>query len=74
MSIIYPPVILGAGNGCANFYGRLAFFVLSAGKPHAHKIPRVRGGGVVGVLEGGGGSANFIFMGVGIFSDKRSFL
>ena len=24
-------------------------------------------GGVVGFLEGGGGSANFVFMGVGIF-------
>ena len=35
---------------------------------HVHKIPRFRGGGR-GILgfEGGGGSANFIFMGAGIF-------
>ena len=39
--------------------------VLSAGKTHAHKIPRFRGGGVFGVLEGG--RADFIFMGVRIF-------
>ena len=52
----------GAGNGCANFVGAWHFLVLSAGiAPHAHKIPRFRGGGgVVGFLEGGGGgSANF---------------
>ena len=44
------------------------FLVLSAGKPHAHKIPRFGGGGGVGIfLEGVGGSANFAFMGAGIF-------
>ena len=57
----------GAGNGCANFMGAWRFWALSAGKPHAHKISPFRGGGVVGFLEGGGGSADFIFMGVGIF-------
>ena len=43
--------------------------VLSAGKPHAHNMPRFRGGGVfwVGV---GGGSANFTFMGARIFLIK----
>ena len=30
------------------------------------------GGGFVGFLEGGGGSANFIFMGVRIFPTKAS--
>ena len=29
----------GAGNGCADFIGAWHFLVLSAGKPHAHKIP-----------------------------------
>ena len=37
--------------------------VLSAGKPMSHKIPRFRGGG----FGGGGESADFIFMGAGIF-------
>ena len=32
---------------------------------HVHKIPRF--GGVFGVWGGGGGSADFIFMGAGIF-------
>ena len=42
------------------------FLVLSAGKLHAHKIPPFRGA-AWGFLKGGGGSAKFIFMGVGIF-------
>ena len=36
-------------------------------KTHVHKIPRFRGGGVFWVFGGGGGSADFIFMGAGIF-------
>ena len=35
----------GAGNGCADFMGASHFLVLSAGNPHAHKIPPFRGGG-----------------------------
>ena len=35
-------------------------------KNHVHKIPRFRGG-VFWVLGGGGGSADFIFMGARIF-------
>ena len=43
-----------------------AFFLHSAGTTHAHKIPRFRrGGGILGI--GGGGSANFIFMGARVF-------
>ena len=42
------------------FYGRLEKCVLSAGKTHVHKIPRFRGGGILGL--GGGGSADFIFL------------
>ena len=47
--------------------------VLSVGEsPHAHKIPPFRGGGGFwAFLEGGGGSANSIFMGVGIFPIHR---
>ena len=47
------------------FYGRLEKCVLSAGKTHVYKIPRFRGGGILGF--GGGGSADFIFMGARIF-------
>ena len=39
--------------------------LLSAGKTHVHKIPRFRGGGILGF--GGGGCADFIFMGARIF-------
>ena len=43
------------------------FLVLSAGKPHAHKIPPF-GGGCWGFLERGGGwKCQFYFMGAGIF-------
>ena len=56
----------GAGNGCANFMGAWKKCVLSAGITHVHKIPPVRGGdGILGF--GGGGSADFIFMGARIF-------
>ena len=48
------------------FYGRLEKCVLSAGKTYVHKIPRFRGGGILGFL-GGGGSADFIFMDARIF-------
>ena len=55
----------GAGNGCANFMDAWKKCVLSAGKPMSIKF-RVLGGGVFWVL-GGGGSADFIFMGAQIF-------
>ena len=48
--------------------GIFGFFLLE--NPHAHKIPPFRGGGFWDFLEGGGGSANFIFMGVGLFPSK----
>ena len=35
----------GARNGCANFMDAWQFLVLSAVKPHAHKISPFRGGG-----------------------------
>ena len=60
----------GAGNGCANFMGAWHFLVLSAGKPHAHKIPPFRGGS--GFFRRGGGTANFIFMGARNFLILRS--
>ena len=52
----------GAGNGCANFMDTSKKSILSAGQNHVRKIPLLGGGGV-----GGGGSADFIFMGARIF-------
>ena len=43
--------------------GKNALFLQE--KTYVHKIPRFRGGGYFGF--GGGGSADFIFMGTGIF-------
>ena len=43
--------------------GKNAFFLQE--NLHVHKIPRFGGGNLV--LGGGGGSADFIFMGAGIF-------
>ena len=54
------------------FYGRLERCVLSAGKTHVHKIPRFRGGGGIWGFGGGGGSADFIFMGARIFLPEKS--
>ena len=59
-------------NSCPQFWGRkwlpqfdgrLEKCALSAKKPHAHKIPRFRGGYL------GGGGADLIFMGASFFSD-----
>ena len=68
VSISFPRAILGpemvAPIFCAP--GIFGFFLLD--NPHAHKIPRFRGSGGVGVFwKGRSGSANFIFMGAGIF-------
>ena len=68
MSITFPPVILGPEMAAPILRtpGIFWFFLLE--NSHAHTIPRFRGGGGCWVfLEGGGGSADFIFMGVGIF-------
>ena len=55
----------GAGNGCANFMDTRKKCVLSAGKTMSVKF-LVLGGGYFG-FWGGGGSADFIFMGARIF-------
>ena len=57
----------GAGNGCTNFMGAWDFLALSTGETLlAHKIPRFRGV-YFWFFFGRGGSANFIYMGAGIF-------
>ena len=63
----------GAGNGCANFMGTWKNWPLSAGKVHAHKIPRSRGGGILGFFGGGGrGGCQFYFHGREDFSEIKT--
>ena len=66
VSIKFPPAILGPARAAPILWAPGIFWFFLLENPHAHKIPPFRGGVVV-FLEGGGGSANFIFMGVGIF-------
>ena len=73
MSIKFPPAILGPEMAAPILWAPGTFWFFLLENPNAHKIPPVRGG-IVGFLEGGGGgSANFIFMGVGIFPRKTNF-
>ena len=76
VSVIFPPAILGPQLAAPIFWAPGIFWLFLLENPHAHKIPRFRGGGCVGgggggvcwcFLEGGGGSTNFFLMGVGIF-------
>ena len=69
VSIKFPPVILGPKLAAPILWAPGIFWFFLLENPHAHKIPPFRGG-VLGFLEGGGGSADFIFMGVGIFPIK----
>ena len=59
----------GAGNGRANFMGAWKNAFSLQENLHVLNIPRFRGGGFG--LGGGGGSADFIFMGAGIFLTLR---
>ena len=68
MSVIFPPATLGPEMAAPILWAPGIFLVLSAGKPPRHKNPPSRGGVVS--FEKGGGSANFIFIGVGIFSKR----
>ena len=62
MSVKFLSAILGPEIAAANFYGRLEKCVRSAGKTMSIKF-LVLGGGGIWVFLGGGGSADFIFMG-----------
>ena len=55
------PIFMGAWEHC----------VLSAGKPHAHKIPRFRRGGGILVFLGGRGKCRCYVYGREDFSDNR---
>ena len=65
MPIIFPPAILGPEMAAPILWAprNVWFFLLE--KPRVPKIPRFRGGGGRVFFWKGGGSANFIFMGVG---------
>ena len=58
----------GAGNGCATLMDawKNAFFLQE--NLHAHKIPRFRGGGILGFL---GGECRFHFYGRWDFSERK---
>ena len=66
VSIKFPPVILGPEMAAPILWAPGIFWFFLLENPHAHKIPPFRGGGVLGFSRRGAGSANFIFMGVGI--------
>ena len=68
-----PPVILGPEMAAPILWtpGIFWFFLLEI--PMPIKFVVLGGGGVVGFLEGGGGSANFIRMVWGFFRQKSGF-
>ena len=69
MSIKFPPAILGPEMAAPILWAPGIFWFFLLENPHAHKIPPFRG--VLGFFRRVGGSANFIFMGVGIFPKFR---
>ena len=66
VSTKFLPAILGPEMAAPILWAPGIFWFFLLENTHAHKIPPFRGG-VRGFLRRGGGSANFIFMGVGIF-------
>ena len=66
MSIEFPPVLLGPEMAAPILWAPGIFWFFLLENPHAQKCPPFRGVCWV-FLEEGGGSANFNFMGVGIF-------
>ena len=65
------PAILGPEIAAPILWasGKIAFFL--HGNPHAHKIPRFRGGGGIGIFfGGGGGKCRFYFYGREDFSER----
>ena len=68
VSVKFVSAILGLEMGAPNFMGHLEKCVRSAGKTLSIKFRVLGGGGILGL--GGGGSADFIFMGARIFLKK----
>ena len=69
MSVKFVSAIVGPEMGAPILWtpGKSAVFLQE--KTHVHKIPRFRGGGILG-FGGGGGSADYIFMGARILLTK----
>ena len=67
VSIKFPPVILGPEMAAPILWAPGIFGSFCWKTPMPIKFLLLGGGGFWVFLEGGGGSANFIFMGVGIF-------
>ena len=67
MPIIFPPAILGPDMAAPILWAPGIFGLFLLDKPHAHKIPRFRGG-VGFFLEGGVWKCQFYFYGRGDFS------
>ena len=69
MSVKFVSAILGPEMAAPILWtpGKNAFFLQE--NLHVHKIPRFGGGGKFGL--GGGGSADFIFMGARIFLQEK---
>ena len=72
MSVFFLPAILGPEMAAPLLWapGILWLFLLE--NPHADKIAPLGGAGVLGFFRRGGGSADFIFTGAGIFLIRRS--
>ena len=69
VSLKFLPVILGPEMAAPFLWAPGIFGLFLLENPHAHKIPPFRGGFWV-FFSRGGGSANLIFMGAGIFPIK----
>ena len=67
VSIKFPPVILTPETTTPILWAPGIFWFFLLKNPHAEKIPPFRGGSGFFLEGGGGGSANFIFTGAGIF-------
>ena len=61
VSVIIPPAILGPEMAAPILWAPGIFWFFLLENPHAHKIPRFRGGGGCwGFLEGGGGTLRLL--------------
>ena len=74
MSIKFPPVILGPDMAAPILWAPGIFWLFLLENPMPIKFLLLGGEGVLGFFRRGGGSANFIFMGVGIFPIEENML
>ena len=69
MSVMFPPAILGPEMAAPILWAPRILWLFLLENPHAYKTPHFRGLEIFG--RGGDGSADFIFMGAGIFLPKQ---